>query len=485
MPGQDWFEGMFGRGPTGAVLLDPAGSILRSNSAFRELLGATDELAGRPLSEVLAPKGERLEAARLRAQSEVRKVSLTDFVLESARHDRRHTVDLELYPQSDEHRKVVAVLMVVTDRTGPRRDVADSARLFYQAFLHSTNAMELTDRDGFLIDVNPAFERIYGYSKDEVIGRKPNVVASGKTDRAIYTRMWRDLLDGNGGSWSGEVINQDRQGVEHPVLLTITAIRGPDGAITHFLGVAVDQTERRAWERGAMHSERLASIGQLAAGVAHEINTPLANIMLIAESIRRRSTDPWTQGRVGSVLQQTEFAAKIVRGLLDFARRPEAQVGEVELSELVRDAVGFLKGKQSVDVDVEVVVPPERVLVRADREQIRQVVMNLLNNAYDALDGHGRLVVDVQASPEWAHIRVTDNGPGMPPEVVSHLFEPFFTTKPEGKGTGLGLAICHGIVESHGGSIEVETEPGHGTTFDVRLPRVPVEGRPPAGPPVP
>jgi len=476
MAEQDWFDSTFGRGPMGALLLNPDGTIQQSNVAFRELLGITYEIAGMPLSEILGRGQERIESARIRALTQKRKVSLTDVVLEPARRDRRRTVEIDLYPQSSDEGRISGVLAVITDRTGPGRDLADSARLFYQAFLHSTNAMELTDRDGFLIDVNPAFERIYGYSKEEVLGHKPNVVASGKTDRSLYTRMWKELLDPSGSSWSGELINRDRQGVDHPVLLTITAIRGADGTITHFLGVAVDLTERRAWEQGAMHSERLASLGQLAAGVAHEINTPLANIMLIAESIRRRSTDAWTQGRVDSMLQQTESAAKIVRGLLDFARRPEARIGEVELGELVTQVVGFLRGKQAVDVEVEVVVPRDSVVVRADREQINQVVTNLVNNAYDAVDGHGKLRVEVRANAEWAHIVVHDDGPGIPADVQAHLFEPFYTTKPEGKGTGLGLAICHGIVESHGGTIEVESERRRGTTFDVGLPRVPSPG---------
>jgi two-component system NtrC family sensor kinase len=268
------------------------------------------------------------------------------------------------------------------------------------------------------------------------------------------------------------VINRDQEGIDHPVLLAITAIRGSDGVITHFLGVAVDLTERRAWERAGMHTERLASLGQLAAGVAHEINTPLANIMLIAESVRRRTTDPWTRGRVDSLLQQTESAARIVRGLLDFARRPETRVGEVDLAALVAQSVAFLKGKQSVDVDVEVSVPPHPVAVRGDREQLIQVVTNLLNNAYEALEGKGRVEVRVTTDHEWAHIFVIDNGPGILPEVQTHLFEPFFTTKAEGKGTGLGLAICHGIIESHGGTIEVASEPGHGATFEVKLRRV-------------
>ncbi|MFI5413692.1 MAG: sensor histidine kinase, partial [Candidatus Lutacidiplasmatales archaeon] len=213
---------------------------------------------------------------------------------------------------------------------------------------------------------------------------------------------------------------------------------------------------------------------------AHEINTPLANIMLIAESVRRRTADPWTNGRIDSLLHQTDSAARIVRGLLDFARRPELKTGEVDLVDSVRAAVAFLRGKQSAKVALEVEVPAEPMRVHGDRDQVSQVITNLLNNAYDALDGEGRIVVRLAADPGWVHLSVSDNGPGIPPEVRAHLFEPFFTTKPEGKGTGLGLAICHGIVESHGGTIEVESEVGKGSTFSVHLPRLSAEPPAPA-----
>src|SRR5208282_3382177 len=482
MTDRGWFEATFERGPMGALLLDPQGRIERANRAFRELIGLDEELAGRRLGELLASGDERLEAARSRAQDEQKSRSLHGFTLEALDRKRRHVVDLEFYPQSDESGRVTGILLVVHDRTGTPQDPAASSRLFYQAFLHSTNAMELTDRDGFLIDVNPAFERIYGYHRDELIGRRPNVVASGKTDQATYARMWKDLLDSKVGAWSGEIVNRDRSGVEHPVLLAISAIRGEDGTISHFLGVAVDLTEQRRLERQAMHSDRLVSLGQLAAGVAHEINTPLANIMLIAESVRRRTADSWTRGRVDSLLHQTDSAARIVRGLLDFARRPEAMVGEVDLADSVRSVTGFLMGKQSAAVEVDVALPDEPLLVRGDREQINQVITNLLNNAYDALNGQGQIEVRLTADPERVHLSVADNGPGIPPDVRAHLFEPFFTTKPEGKGTGLGLAICIGIVESHGGTIDVESEVGKGSKFSVHLPRLTSSGvEPPAG----
>ena len=473
MPDQDWFETTFRSAAAGALLLGADGRILRTNPSARELLGPWPDPVGRPLRELLPDRGDELESMRTQVQRDGGRRTISRAILESAARDRRLTVELEILPQSDSAGAVTGVLVLLNDRTGTERDTPEAARLFYEAFLHSTNAMELTDRDGYLVDVNPAFERIYGYSREEVIGRRPNVVSSGRTDRATYEKMWKALLDPEIGAWSGEILNRDRAGHEHPVLLALSAIRAPDGSTTHFLGVAVDLTERRAWELAAMHSERLASLGQLAAGVAHEINTPLANITLIAESIRRRAKDDWTRARVDALLHQTESAARIVRSLLDFARRPETKVGDVDLGELVRRSVAFIKGKRPADVEVEVSAPPDSIVVRADRDQIGQVVSNLLNNAYDAVDGHGHLAVSLTVSDQWATIRVSDDGPGMPPEVRAHLFEPFFTTKPEGKGTGLGLAICHGIVGSHGGTITVDTQPGHGTTFEVRLPRDP------------
>ena len=473
MTERHWFEATFERGPIGALLLAPDGRVVRSNLTFRDLVGAEHELAGRSISDVIATGFDRLESARRTAQSEGRSTVITGFVLEPTRHDRRFTVDVEFYPQTDERGKSTGVLLLVKDRTHLGPSLTDRTRLFYQAFLHSTNAMEITDRDGFMVDVNPAFERIYGYARAEVLGRRPSIVSSGKTDPSVYARMWRDLLDPEIAAWSGEVINADRAGHDHPVLLTITAIRDTDNRTTHFLGVAVDLTERRAWERQAIHAERLMALGQLAAGVAHELNTPLANIMLIGESVRRRTDDPWTRARIDSVLTQTETAAKIVRGLLDFGRRPEFRLADFDLGATVRASVEFLKDKQSQDVDLEVQIPPDPLWIRGDRDQVRQVVTNLLNNAYDALEGKGTIRVRVHGSDGWANVSVADNGPGIPPEVRQHLFEPFFTTKVEGKGTGLGLAICLGIVQSHGGTIEVDSTPGQGTEFRFSLPTHP------------
>lgn len=352
-------------------------------------------------------------------------------------------------------------------------DLTRRADVFYQSFLTSSNAIEVTDASGILIDVNPAFERIYGYSRGECIGRRPNLVRSRHTRAEVYERMWADLLEPSLGHWSGEIMNRDRLGRERPVLLTITAVRNDREETTHYVGVAVDLSERRRWEQSAAHPDRLASIGQLAAGVAHEINTPLANVMLVTESLRRRATDPWALERLDTITEQVEVAAKIVRGLLDFARRTEPNFVPLDLVEVVRDSVAFLRGKQSSDVEVREQYPDEAVGVLGDRGQLIQVLTNLLNNAYEAMGGAGTVRVDVRSSPSDAEVEIADTGPGIASAAAEHLFEPFFTTKGEGKGTGLGLAICHRIVFEHRGTIEGRNRSGGGATFRIRLPRRP------------
>ena len=369
--------------------------------------------------------------------------------------------------------RLVVVLLDASSRVRER----DRARLHYEAFLTSSNAIEVTDPAGVLIDVNPAFEATYGYTRAECLGKRPNLVRSRRTGKELYERMWAALLDPARGHWSGEITNRDRRGRERPVFLTITAVKDDAGRTTQYVGVAVDLTEHKTWERVAAHSDRLASLGQLAAGVAHEINTPLANVMLVAESLRRRSADAWTRGRAETIVGQVEVAARIVRGLLDFARRSDPQVAAVDLADVAREAVRFLSGKQSATVAVEERYPSDPLTILGDRGQLMQVLTNLLLNAYDALENarEPRIVVEVRRAGEFAEAEVRDSGPGIPLEALPHIFEPFFTTKPEGRGTGLGLAICHGIVQAHGGTVFARNMAGGGASLVVRLPLAPGE----------
>ncbi len=458
--------------PIGLAVIAAPGTIVWANPAYFATTGRDPAIVGQDFHRILEEDGTWSPEIGAAVDAALAGAPSASFRSVRARYRAGASgvfLDVDVRPLAPGRDGTSRVLLAFRD-VSERVEEEVRSRLFFEAFRTSTNAMQLTDDRGVMVDVNPAFERIYGYSRAECIGRKPNLVRSRHTPPEFYRAMWADLLDPQRGYWAGEITNRDRHGRERPVLLTITAIRTTTGQVSHYLGVAVDLSEQRSWELRAAHADKLASVGQLAAGVAHEINTPLANVMLIAESMRRRTTDPWAASRLASMTDQVEVAARIVRSLLDFARRETPQMREIDLSGVARDAVGFLRGKRSADVEIADIYPADPVPIEGDRGQLMQVLTNLLNNAYDAVGADGTIRLSVRRHGARAEVEVIDSGPGIPGEVLPHVFEPFFTTKPEGQGTGLGLAICHGIVQSHHGTITARNVPGAGAGFLVSLP---------------
>jgi two-component system NtrC family sensor kinase len=251
-------------------------------------------------------------------------------------------------------------------------------------------------------------------------------------------------------------------------------------AITHVITVGEDVTEARLNQAKVLQGEKLAAIGQLAAGVMHEINNPLATIGACVAAIEGRlgDPDPVAQGTVREYLQiidkEVERCTGIVNGLLDFSRPKGRAKQPIALNAVVEDALFLLKhhrrfGQLAMTRELD----PRLPLVVANAEQLVQVFMALLLNAVDVMEGGGRLTVRTGRSrtrPEEVFVDVEDTGPGIPPSEQAKIFEPFYTTKPQGQGTGLGLSICYGIVREHAGRIEVVSQPGAGARFRVVLP---------------
>jgi two-component system NtrC family sensor kinase len=236
-----------------------------------------------------------------------------------------------------------------------------------------------------------------------------------------------------------------------------------------------DVTEEREVSRRLFHAEKMSAVGQLAGGVAHEINNPLGGILAFAQLMSRdgvRSTEDQESLRL--ITDAALRAKRIVESLLRFSRRPrEEEKGPVVLSQVVDDAL-FLLQSQLKDGRIEVRREYQEAVARANANQIQQIVVNLVVNAIQALGGDGRITVATgPAGPGRVRLSVADSGPGIKPEVARRVFEPFFTTKAEGQGTGLGLSICYQIAEEHGGTIRLEPGPDQGACFTVELP-VPV-----------
>ena len=240
-----------------------------------------------------------------------------------------------------------------------------------------------------------------------------------------------------------------------------------------------------------VQSHKLRAVGRLTAGVAHELNNPINNIMLTAALLQEDYQSLPESERVEMItdlVEQAERSRKIVRNLLDFARESEMQLGRLEVSEIVNESIALVANqlklsKIKVDVQIDDNLPP----VDGDRQYLNQIFVNLILNAVDAMPDGGTLSVTAEAASEasFLAIKVEDTGAGIPEHIRQSIFDPFFTTKPTGKGTGLGLPVSLGIARRHGGDIRVQSSPGRGTTFTVLLPALNVPAaltREPAGP---
>ncbi len=225
-------------------------------------------------------------------------------------------------------------------------------------------------------------------------------------------------------------------------------------------------------EEQLRHADRLATIGQLAAGVAHELNEPLANILGFAQLMAREPGLPERAGRdVQKIVRTSLHARDIIQKLLIFARQQPPLKAEVDLNEVVQEGLHFSEaGCAQAGIEVRRKLAPDLPRIKADASQLRQILTNLVVNAVQAMPQGGRLSIETRASEGLVSLIVSDTGTGMTEEVRKKIFIPFFTTKDVNQGTGLGLAVVHGIITAHGGTIEVESEVGKGTRFVVRLP---------------
>ena len=222
-------------------------------------------------------------------------------------------------------------------------------------------------------------------------------------------------------------------------------------------------------------SEQLASVGRLAAGVAHEINNPLTGVLAFAGLLREKENmDEQDRQDLDLIVRETKRAREIVRGLLDFARETPSIKARLNVNDVAAETVRLL-GKRNAFQNIEVVEDYDEKVpcVDGDKNQLEQVLVNLSLNACEAMPQGGTLLLSTSYVNGWVEVKVTDTGCGVKKEHLDKIFEPFFTTKPVGKGTGLGLAVSYGIVQQHEGTLEVESEERKGTTFTIRLPAAP------------
>lgn len=340
-------------------------------------------------------------------------------------------------------------------------------------FRRSNDVMFYSNAKGEILDINEAFTSHYGYSRAEVIGKTPALLRSRHSTDELYKRMWKSILDPQKGYWRGELINKAKDGREVPLILTITAVRDDKNAILGYISNGIDLTEQKALEERVAHAEALATIGEMAAVVAHEIRNPLGSIVMAAQQLADEGLTADDKETVTRVLRaESKRLNETLTNFLSYARPRPLNRGQHDLNALLKEIAEMAFVNKEITGDARLGLSLDRSLkpFPFDADQIRQVVWNMILNGIQALDGRGEVSVRSGKEDGAVWFSVGDNGRGIPESIRADLFKPFRTTKQ--KGTGLGLAIADSIVKSHGGRINVETRHGQGTTFTVTLPRI-------------
>jgi PAS domain S-box-containing protein len=361
------------------------------------------------------------------------------------------------------------------------------ARIREQAALidKAHDAILVQDLAGKIVYANPAAERLYGWVADS-LQRDGGTAELFSPDEAAAASARSAVL--GQGEWNGELRLQTRAGQVVTVDSRWTLIRDETGQPTALLMISSDITEKKQLEAQFLRMQRMNTIGTLAGGMAHDLNNALAPILMGVQLLRRKSNDEEFSRLLDLMESNTHRGAEMVRQVLLFARGRGGDFEPLDLIPLVKELEKTVRETFPKNISVEAFLPADLGRVVGNPTQLHQVLLNLCVNARDAMPEGGRLSLaadnielgpsEVASIPEgkpgqYISLLVSDTGTGIPPEVRARMFEPFFTTKVEGRGTGIGLSTVLRIVKSHGGLLRVDSQPGHGATFEVFLPRAP------------
>ena len=353
-------------------------------------------------------------------------------------------------------------------------------REFAQRLIDSfPDLIVVLDTQGLYTFVSDRIRETLGYTPEEMVGTGLGD-RTAPEHREVLRAMFQDLISGRKTLGSVEYRTLHKDGTWRLLRAVACPIKDPEGRITGIIASARDVTELNRLEQQVLQTEKLAAMGQMIAGVAHELNNPLTAILSVSDMLRERTEEPGARRQLELIHQQSRRAADIVQDLLSFSRPPAPHRGRVRLGEVVRRALNLhdyslRRNNVAVDLVPELGIPD----VVGDSSQLIQVFLNLVVNAEQAIREvreKGTLRVRLGCglpgeSRVWASVE--DDGPGIPPDILPKVFDPFFTTKRPGRGTGLGLSICMAIVREHGGDIEVRPAAGGGTVFTISLPAAP------------
>lgn len=486
---EELFRAIFNNASVGIDLVDSRGTFLEVNETLSRLLGySSEELRKLKALDVTYPDdvpvsqkehdsliggetdGYRLEKRYVRKDGEVVWADTSASVIRNADGGYRATIG------------------VIRDITQTKKSEEARVRLA-AAVEQAAETVVITDPQGIILYVNPAFEHTTGYARDEVLGKNPRILKSGRHNEKFYKSFWKTLTEGR--TWTGHLVNKKKDGTLFEEDASVSPVKDASGETINYVAVKRDITKEVSLQKQLLQAQKMEAIGTLAGGIAHDFNNLLqvtlgySDLLLTEKS---RADKDYTD--LQKINQSARSGADLVRRLLTLSRKVEPNPVPMNLNHHVLQTEKLLRRTIPRMIDIRLELGEDLVRINADPAQIEQIIMNLSVNARDAMGEEGTLTIrtenvkldaeycgfSVQAEPgEYVLLSVADTGSGIDQETQQHIFEPFYTTKEIGKGTGLGLAMVYGIVKQHGGHITCSSMVGKGTTFKVYLPSISTE----------
>ena len=484
-----YFRTLFENAGDAIFIEDENDRILDINNRACDLLGYTRE-------ELLQMYVPDLQAPELRGQKgsvirdELDRRGGLPFETINIRKDGQYVAVevMTVLLSADNDNRVLSIVRDITER---KKAAADQERL-RQAIEQSGETIVITDSQGIIQYANPTFSHVTGYSLQEAVGKKTNILKSGKHDESFYRGIWATISSGK--TWQGQMTNKKKNGLLYTEEATISPVMGSDGKVVNYIAVKLDITEKLKIEQERLllqsqfiQAQKMEAVGRLAGGVAHDFNNMLGVIIGYSELIlQQMDLSQQFHAEMEEIQKAARRSADLTRQLLTFARKQTVAPQVLHLNNIIDGMLNMLR--RLIGENINLIWVPGSGLwpIKMDPSQIDQILANLCVNARDAIAGVGKLTVETEnasfdqeyceshagALPgEYVRISVSDTGIGMDKQTLTHIFEPFFTTKGVGEGTGIGLATVYGAVKQNNGYINAYSEPGRGTTFTIYIPR--------------
>ncbi len=472
--------------PNGVMVVDLNHLIIYANNAASSFLGAVHRnLKNNDLQTALGDDNSKLyhlicdffDCPENRNELRIRH----EIQIETGENEIQILDAVLVYPPSSPSYYLL-YLIDITARKRLEGKLRRRNAFFHNLIESSVDGIIASDMKGHLILFNQSAQVLLGYSEEEKFKLHVTGLYQDGLARTILSRMRSNEFGGKGKLRHLELIVKHKDGHDIPVNFSGGIIYDKDQEIATF-GIFTDLRAMQQIEEDLelthnmlMQSEKMAGLGRLAAGVAHEINNPMSGIMLYSNLIKEDLGDDHAASEdLQTIINEAERCKVIVADLLEFSHQTSYEMALIDINEVIRKTLTVIQNQplfQNVNINLQ--LKDKLAPIFGNPIRLNQVILNIVVNAAQAMEGRGQLDVisRTRANQDINEIIITDTGPGIPPELIDQIFEPFFTTKVTGEGTGLGLSVSYAIIKEHKGSIRVSSTPNQGTTFTLRFPAV-------------